>query len=150
MILFNTGPGRLVAMPDPALAGQARLVNMTGFPIPRSIITRLMLSSQGNFQALHSLGGQVYVYVFGDRIGQIQVSGMSFLPECGAGNLQHGIDGVIHWYNRNRIAAREDEMEVLIGTTALRGLLTGLSVDTVNVENRVFSFTVGMLLIPET
>ena len=49
-------------------------------------VTGFVHEMQGNYQFLHALDRFVYFYSFGDRIGEITVSGISFAaPPCGGG-----------------------------------------------------------------
>ena len=77
----------------------------------------MAVAQQANFQFLHTLGSDVYVYVFGDRIGQLSLSGVAFASGCGnavtpvsgqpfAGD--HGLVGMNDWYKDNRISRRRE------------------------------------------
>jgi hypothetical protein len=149
MIMFNTGPGRLVSLPDPAAAGAQRLVGLTGFPLPRVIITRVGVSAQASAQFLHSMGGQVFIYVFGDRVSSVRVSGLAFQAGCGGGGSQHGVESVMRWYNQHRVTARQREMEVMVGTSPIRGFLLGIDLDIVSPDTRIFSYVANLALVPE-
>ena len=112
-IIFSGQPGRVVAIQDPAVAasssGPLSVEGWSGFQGFRSIITRCMLSSACNAQFLHTLGGDIYVYTFGDRIGQFAVSGLAFSNSC-AGSGGPGIGSVLQYYNNNRVAKRESPL----------------------------------------
>ena len=90
MILFPSKPGVIVKLGDPATLGSVRLLSVEpklGFGLQRSIITRLTVSQQTNIQFLHSLGSQIFVYVFGDRMGTITLSGLSSAAPLQAAEL---------------------------------------------------------------
>ena len=103
---FSKAVGQVAAFVDPTMP--ARLsVNVPGwggFFGFESIITNIQVASQGNFQFLHTLGGNIFVYVFGDRIGQLSMSGLSFESTCEEPGGTIGIERVFAYYNANQIA----------------------------------------------
>ncbi len=134
------------------LNGPLSVEGWGGFSSFNSILTRCMVSSQGNFQFLHSFGGSIYTYSFGDKIGTIGLSGLAFQKRCGddgGGGNMAGIKHALDFYNTNRIAKRESAMTVTFAGTALKGMLTSFNADVANAENMIFQFDMQLALIPD-
>jgi hypothetical protein len=120
--IISTSPGQVVAV-DTGRSAVPFRITLPGFPQGSAIITRANITHQGNFQFLHTIQEFIYVYVFGDRIGDMQVSGYAFLQSCtGGGN---GLIQAIGYYGNNRIAARGTPVRIGFGTLAGQGFLTG-------------------------
>jgi len=50
-----------------------------------AIVTGMTLEMSGNYQFLHTLNDLVYFYSFGDRVGSLTLTGISFIKNCRAG-----------------------------------------------------------------
>jgi len=179
-VIFRNNTGRVTAVEDKVAAGVIQLGNVTGSPnrmgssghisyySHNTIITRLGISAAGNFQFLHTVGNDVYVYVFGDRMGQVQLHGLSFQPselECrfrtpfspnvsprliGAGGNKHGFELLFEWYAINRIAARKGPVKVTIGSgTTFKGFVTALTGDVQDALHRTIQFQMTISLLPD-
>jgi|GEM_PF-5098961 len=106
----------------------------------RAIITQAALVEHGNFQFLHTLDETIYAYVFGDRIGELRVSGVCFTIPCGpaVGPAQgSGIKQVIDSYAENRLAKTGAPVLVNYGETTFKGFLTGMNVEVVDAERNL-------------
>lgn len=148
--LWSGTPGRVTGMPDPAVPGAARFVKMQPnhtYESQVSIITRVTISQQTNHQFLHTLGGLIFIYVFGDRIGSMIVQGLSFVESCDNGG--RGVDRVLEYYKSNKLTAREDEMEVTIGMTPIRGFMTDMGLDVIDPKTRISQFTYKLTIVPD-
>lgn len=54
-------------------------------------VTGFALEQGANFQFLHTINNFIYAYVFGDRIGELLVSGIGFIkPTCSRGGFLDG------------------------------------------------------------
>ena len=151
IVVFSKAAGQVSSFVDPTLPARTtlRVQGWGGFLGFKSIISRVTVSARGNFQFLHTLGGQVFVYVFGDKIGQLGISGLSFDSVCEdpAGTL--GIERVLNYYSGHRIAARQTPVKVTIGTaTTLSGYLLGITGDVVDPKSRIWQFNMEFALIP--
>lgn len=152
--VFSNNPGRVLVLTDPAVPSRFsfNLEAWDGFETLRAIITRVTVSKQGNYQFLHSLGGTIYIYVFGDRIGQITVSGVAFERGCEedeTGRL--GIENVQEFYETNRLANRELPLKLTIGVaTTFVAYLVGAATSVVDEGMGLWQFALQLSLIPET
>ena len=169
-IVFQANTGKVVALPDKVAQGSFSLVeaepNIT-YSGEKSIITRVGISCAGNYQFLHTIGNDVYIYVFGDRMGEVTLHGISFQGDCkgGGGGIRgvnpsptlgspasgkHGFEFLYEWYKKNRIAARMSPVKVTIGTgTTFTGFVTSLTGDVQDTLRRTIQFTITIALLPE-
>lgn len=157
-VIFSQNTGRVSAIPDAVAAGSLSLGNVNGtggvisYAAHKTIITRIGLSAAGNFQFLHTIGNDVYVYVFGDRMGQIVIHGLSFAQAC-PGEKQsatsHGFELLYQWYVANRIAARKAPVNATIGiNTAFQGFVTALNGDVQDSLHRTIQFQLTIATLP--
>lgn len=112
----------------------------------RAILTQAGVVQNGNFQFLHTLNDQIFVYVFGDRISELHVSGMSFGTYVGAGEgcapSQSGTQDVFPFYRQRRVARRAQPLLVRIGRGGVfRAFLTGMSFEITDPELQIGQFS---------
>lgn len=169
-VIFQQNTGKVVAISDKVAEGSFSLGNVTSNKITyaehKSIITRIGIAAAGNYQFLHTIGNDVYVYVFGDRMGQIQLHGISFQGDCtgGGGGFagttptatfpaasgKHGFEMLYDWYKANRVAVRLSPVTVTIGIgTTFQGFVTALSGDIQDPLHRTIQFTMHIATLPE-
>lgn len=145
--------GRVQALLRPGISPMS-IINIPlwgGFTGFKSIITNITIAEEGNFQFLHTLGNEIFVYVFGDRIGQFGVSGLSFYDNCGANiSSRIGISHVLNYYRRLRLANQPNTLLVtILPDTVLRCFLTSFRGQVLDASRRMFEFHLGLALVPE-
>jgi hypothetical protein len=159
----NPSPiGRAIALAQPGVSGIARLMGEDdGQPLNwtahRSIITRVGMNHACNFQASQMIGNDVYLYVFGDRLGQAVVSGLSMATQCycGEGGAtvradRHGIENTLQWYLERRVSQNRKPVTLTIGaSTHLTGILVNFEVDTQSDESFLMRYTMTIQTMPE-
>jgi hypothetical protein len=102
----------------------------------RAIITQAGVMQNGNFQFLHTIGETIYVYVFGDRIGELRVSGVAFMQMCrNGGPAQTGMAQVLAEYQANKLSSLGRPVIVNFGDTPFKGFLTGMNLEVADAEN---------------
>ena len=154
MILFAGVPGRVLVMEDPAAQGLLPpLVTVAGgaisFTARKCLITRVALSAETNHQFAHMLGGDIYIYVFGDRIASMVVSGMAVAYNCDQpGDYEHGVEKVMHWYAYNKLSSRQNPVTLMIGMTPLIGYLGGFQADVMDHRLNLMQFNLNFFLPP--
>jgi hypothetical protein len=155
-VIFEANRGRVVRVDDPAAQASVGFVQVADAPIRYdthwAIITRLTLSHQTNVQFLHTLGSAIYIYVFGDRIGQLSLSGLAFNQSCDGdedddGGL--GVERMMEWYKDNRISKKGAPVRVMIGNTPVEGFVVSSNEDTVDAETGMVQWNVSMQTLPE-
>jgi hypothetical protein len=159
-VIFSQNTGRVVAVEDRVAQGAISMGGISGtaltgdntgdinFGRHRTIITRIGMSVSGNYQFLHTIGQDVYVYVFGDRMGQITIHGLSFSQGC-EDDGKHGFELLYDWYNAHRIANNKFPVTVTIGTkTTFRGFITALNGDVQDPLHRTIQFQLTVAVLP--
>jgi hypothetical protein len=162
-VIFSGKPGRVAILNDDAVPAVTPLVQpRDDKDVPsitaesqRSIVTRLQVSQQANVQFLHTLGNDIYIYVFGDRIGQMTLSGVSFSTICtgegDSGEGSHGIENMLDWYQQYKVSAKDTATKIMLGTKLIQGFVTGVSFD---VQDRadipwIGLFNISLFVVPD-
>jgi len=157
MLLLSNTPGRVVKIKDDVKLCQIKIMdfgendNIT-FEKHESIVTRIGLTEEVNKQFVHTVGNKTYLYVFGDRIGNLTLDGISFAPTCRCNedtNLKPGFERILQWYNANKASQRDSPLTVVLGKdTALRGFLVNFSLRVVDVPLRMFEWSMLLHTVP--
>jgi hypothetical protein len=150
-LLFATKPGAVVKLDDPVAQCDAQFLGLDPsltFESERSIVTRLTVAQQVNVQFLHTIGSMIYVYAFGDRMGQVSLSGLSFACAC-PGGADLGAEKMLLWYKKYRASKRSAPVRLTIGKTVLEGFVTGFSEDVVDPSLNLVQWGVQMATLPE-
>lgn len=148
---FTKAAGAVAAFVDPTLPAfvSLKLEGWQGFQGFRAILTRNALQAQTNAQFSHTFGGDIYLYVFGDRIGELGISGLAFDQSCDSGGVT-GIEHVMKYYQDNRVVARDSPVRITIGTSrTIPGYLIGFSADLVDPKTRIYQFTLRFAFAPD-
>lgn len=106
--------------------------------LKRAIITQVGIQQEGNFQFLHTLSDSIFVYIFGDRISELMVSGVAFGATCDGG---HGLDETLDIYDANKLSVRGRPLTISYGSRAFRGFLTGNRQDLADPETTLGQFS---------
>ena len=150
--LFVTHPGQVVAFTEiGALPLTVFLEGWQSFPAFRAAITQISGQSMGSFQFLHTLKQFIYVYVFGERIGEMTIGGMLFSESCTGGGAQTGVEQIADYYNRFRIARYGTPLTIQIGTSGsarVRGFLTGMRIDVTDPQHQLGQFALRFNTLP--
>lgn len=172
-VFYQGNAGKVIRLPDRAAQGAISMGRISAgeggeeisFSEHRTIITRVGVSASGNYQFLHTIGNDVYVYVFGDRMGQITVHGLGFSAGCDPtgkrrrrvqlGNQvnnrakSHGLELLARWYQKYRIANNREPVTITIGIeTTIRGFVIGLNADVADTESRTAQFQLTLASLP--
>jgi len=98
-------------------------------------VTGFVLEMQGNYQFLHALDKFIYFYSFGDRIGELTVSGLGFAdnPTAKDGCVlsDASICSVYEFYLKNRQSKSKRALTISAGTCkpAFKAFLTGMRLE---------------------
>lgn len=129
------------------------LINISepiNFQAQKSIITRVTVSQETNHQFLHTLGGDIYIYVFGDRIGQMTISGLSFSIDCDNPDDQaHGFEYIMDWYNQYKLSRQQKPITVMIGQTPITGFVAGLSGGVFDHRMFMMNYDLSLMVLPQ-
>lgn len=140
MSVFQPCEGGIYKVPQDCPGGGGKstgAINIAGFPggVP---ITGFLLELHTNHQFLHSLDEFIYVFPFGDRIGELTVTGLTFLGgDCG-GETPPGPCSIFGYYLSKRLSKKEGFTPSKITLSdcpgVLLGFLTGLRIETLKPE----------------
>lgn len=121
------------------------------YPTMKAVFNRIDIQENTNHQFMHTIGGHIYLYVFGDRIGNLGLSGLAFTEICEKpGDKQGGLSQVIEYYHKNRLSKRPSPMKVTVdpNIAAFTVYLLSLQCATIDVEHRLHQFNMGFALLP--
>jgi len=108
-----------------------------------AIVTQCGVIQNGNFQFLHTINDQIFVYIFGDRISELHVSGVAFGAPCvddfGAGG--NGVKSILDIYDKEKISVTGKPRVVSLGGVEFQSFLTGSSVDVADAETLLGQFS---------
>lgn len=151
MIVFQSKQGRVAKLADPASMCRIQLMNKIEPAITyeshASIVTRMTLAQQVNLQFLHTVGAGIYIYTFGDRIGQMSLSGLAFSNPCEGESP--GMELMLTWFKDNRASVRQKPIRITVGKTPLEGFVVGLSTDVVDPASGLVQWGITMATLPE-
>ena len=152
-MLLSNRPGQVFVFNNTAQPAQAfiRLDNQAPYAIFKSVVTRVAVSSSCNFQVRHTLGGDAFLYTFGDKVGRVFVTGLSFGAYCDDnGDAGLGIERVVAYYNVNRLALRAKPIFMTIGRNlTLRMYLASLDIDVEDPGQQIWRFQMSLLEAPD-
>jgi hypothetical protein len=142
--------GRVICVSQWNPVIKVKFTDWGGFQGLSAIINRISTTEQANYQFLHTLGENIYLYVFGDRIGQLTLSGLTFNDNCSDPNQEKGFSKVIRWYRQHRVTVRQEPLHLTFQPGVdLQGYLVEMRGDTVDPSQRLYQFLLTLALIPE-
>ena len=147
----NRGRAQVLDRPGAAPMSIITVPDWGGFTEFKSIITNVIIAEQGNYQFLHTLGNEIFLYVFGDRIGSFGLSGISFYDNCGAANDNKiGITHILDYYRKHRVSAQSGPLLITIQPgNVFRTYLLGFRGQVIDPARRMFQFSLQLALVPE-
>jgi hypothetical protein len=114
-------------------------------------VTGYALELSTNHQFLHSLDEFIYVFAFGDRIGELTLSGITFIGCVGGAGGAADASSVFDYYRNNRLAAKMAPTQITIGGTTgsaqLLGFLTGMRLEVPNPANPIVQWVLRFTVI---
>lgn len=126
--IFNSTPGVVAVLSESTALPGAILISSPQFPVQNSaaIITGIRYSQSTNQQFQQSLDESVYIYVFGDKMGEVIVEGLAFAATCDGSNS--GIFSVADYYRANRISKSDNPIIIQAAGEIITGFLTGVEI----------------------
>jgi hypothetical protein len=101
-------------------------IKLSGFEPVAVLISGSDFNQATNQQFQHSLDGSVFIYVFGDLMGDAVISGRAFPLICP--ESVGGLTEVFSYYSSKRASKTPDPVQVIIGDESIVGFLTSLRV----------------------
>lgn len=124
------GAVKLVEGPwhGPALLRLAVQDMRRDMPATKMIVTHFALRQQGNYQFVHTLADRVFVYVFGDRISELLISGIAFGNPCD-GDGRSGVEHALQAYQKHKLSLTGRPVVVALGSFRFQSFLTGMKME---------------------
>lgn len=150
--------GKVVACSSKSAQGLIGIVGLDpkiSWESERALITQQALDQQTNQQFLHSIGNDVFVYMFGDQIGQLTLQGIAAARGCAGLSAstvdlnEHGLSKMLTWWNTNRASNRSGLIVAQIGNHQFRGLATRFVTNVEDAGSMLVRFTLFMHVLPE-
>lgn len=113
-----------------------------------AIVTQVGLSQQGNFQFVHTVNDRIFVYVFGDRISELRVSGVAFAAPCATPG-ENGLDAILRGYERHKLSAAGRPVIVALGSFRFQSFLTGCQTEIVDPDLQLTQFSYRFHSFPQ-
>lgn len=152
--LWSSNFGKVTVMED---GGPAAIIGVSSSPditfeSHKSIITSVGISEQCNAQFLHTIGDSVYVYTFGDRMGEVRLGGISFAANCddSGAEVEHGLVSIRKFFHANKVSKIRNPMHVLLSASGeeIQAYLVAWTGQVVQSEHRVFEWSLQMAAVP--
>lgn len=115
----------------------------------RAIVQSVGVAEQAAVQITHSLRDMVYVYAFGDRMGEMRIGGLALLTDCKDPNLS-GFAKVYKYWRANRPGKRKTAIKISLGTDfGVSGILTGMDMTSADPKLPVANFNLTFRHFPD-
>jgi hypothetical protein len=124
--------GKVVSIPE--ASGALGRVKVQGFAPLNTIIESLGINRETNVQFQESLDEAIYVYSFGDKMGQVRVSGTTFSQDCNDPSAGAGPFSIFDYYTRHRASERNDPVFVSLPESLINmnGFLIAMNLNQVD------------------
>lgn len=142
--LFACKRGRVAVMEG--CNGVPGKIVLDGFEPLAAIITSPSISQRVNAQFTPSLKESVYVYVFGDLMGQVIISGVAFAARCEG--EESGMEDVFNYYRDYRASQRQEPVSVTFGKESVSGFLTDVSLSSRDPDLMTMDFKFAVRTLP--
>lgn len=156
MLVFSSEPGvvgAVVAGPSlpfaVAVGGNPGVPAFPGYTLSRAILTGFRYAGRSGLGVTHTLRDRLYVYIYGERMGQALVSGIAFGGVCSQEGRWTGFDAVYAYYERVRSSSNGIPVKLVFGPeTALAGFMTELDFGLEDPQTGVGSFSFKFHALP--
>lgn len=111
------------------------------------LVTRVQVEQKVNNQFQPALDNTVYVYCFGDGIGQFTISGLTFSRSCNDGGGGNGVSDALSYYASNR-ALSDTTISLGLGGSAFSGYLHQVTAGIDNPYLKLGQFTLVAATLP--
>ena len=131
-------------------------IQIDGLESRNLVVSRFGVSRNANAQFMPTLRNSIFIYSFGDKIGEMEVSGVAFHRLCnGSGNSGDSFAGLAEvgeFYDSKGLGAAKDNsikpVYVSLGTISIKAFLIGVQVSSLNPESNLMQFSLQFAVIP--
>ena len=150
-VSFSPCPGT-VALVKSRHCGEGDVfkIKITGGSELTAPMSGFALELNGNYQFLHTVNDFIYVYAFGDRIGELTISGFGFVKACPKADKAK-ICNVFEFYQTNRIKEKGN-LSVTIGdcpNATFWAFLTGMRLELQDPQTLVGQWSLRFNILPK-
>ena len=101
-------------------------------------VTGFALELQGNYQFLHTVNDFIYLYVFGDRIGELVLTGMGFYANDCEAFSGGNICDLLEFYKEKKVSKKATALDLALGDCGnFKAFLTGMRLEATRPETNV-------------
>jgi hypothetical protein len=111
------------------------------------IITSPAITQRVNAQFQTSLKESVYVYVFGDQMGQVTITGIAFAGMCEGDSS--GMKEILDYYRDYRASQRKETVIVTFGKESISGFLTESMMSSRDPSDLTLNYTFTINTLPK-
>jgi hypothetical protein len=120
----------------------------SGASAQNAVLTGISASTQGNYQFLLTLRNFTYVYMFGEKMGDMTVTGIG-LKECPVGGTSEGLTAAINYYNTYAISVTGTPVGITFAGFTLWAFLIGGTFSYMDPQNRLSQFQLNFKIISQ-
>lgn len=130
-----------------ACQGERGRIRVDGLDDPlAAIITSFAQGQRVNAQFQPALRDAVYVYVFGDMMGKINVKGVLFLSDCAE---ESGLASLVDFYRDFRASQRAELITIELGGKPTSGFLVQMDLREQDPESLIYAFELSFVTMPD-
>jgi len=119
--IYSDNAGRVVRVLPPGNTPMLPLNidDWDGFEGQTAIVTGIDFDRTVKAQFRDMFDESVYVYVFGDKLIDLRLTGLLFARHCDNSSVPHvhahGVDGLLAYYDNNAVSVRDTPVVVQVG-----------------------------------
>lgn len=154
-VLFEQNAYRVAVIKDPALVADFRpMLSMPeassriSFDSTRAIVTSIGVNPTIHAQVRSALGGDMFIYVFGEAPSSLVLGGFCFAGNCLGRAGASGLELMLAWFNKNNAFRRKSAMRVMLGKTPLICFLTGMTLNVADAETGLAQYSATFVVAP--
>ena len=158
MQIFSSNPGTVGVIVSDQTATSPFVMKVDKSELSRDlirgIVSSMSVSQDISIQFMHSLRDTIYINVFGNKIGQMTLSGILFLSdvcENGAKDPSGAPFEKFHnYYTNNNAVARAKALDIQIGANvAFKAFLLGFNFQVADAQTSLGQFTMSLAIVPK-
>jgi hypothetical protein len=118
----------------------------------QGIVTSMGMAHETNTQFAQTLSDDIYVTVFGSKVGGMSVSGILFLNSPGVCGADAGsaipLESFYTKFLENCVITRKKHLSIQLGTVTLKGFLVAFQLNVTDAQTSFGNFTMQFVLLP--
>ena len=147
--IFPSKVGRPAVVTDPnaqPVSFSFGLGGWPGFGATNCLLQGVTAQTRGNYQFLYTIGNFTYVYVFGELMGDLMVTGLALAGQC-PGGTAHGMSAAVDYYNTNAISVTGAPVAINFAGLGILAFLTGATFQMSTPKTRIGQFQLNFKII---